>query len=50
MPNDLVQAAFAMTDGRMSDEQRGTFFKPAVAVGEGASAQEKLLGYAGRGP
>jgi uncharacterized protein (TIGR03086 family) len=50
MPDDLAQAAFAMLDGRLPDDQRGAFFKPATPVDEGASAQEKLLGYAGRGP
>jgi uncharacterized protein (TIGR03086 family) len=32
MPDDLAQAAFQMIDGRMTDEQRGRFFEPAVPV------------------
>jgi uncharacterized protein (TIGR03086 family) len=50
MPDDLAQSAFAMIDGRMPDDQRGTFFKPAVTVPDDASAQEKLLAYGGRSP
>jgi uncharacterized protein (TIGR03086 family) len=50
IPDDLAQAAFAMIDGRMTDDQRGTFFKPAVPVPDDASAQDKLLGYGGRHP
>jgi uncharacterized protein (TIGR03086 family) len=50
MPDDLAQAAFEMIDGRMTDEQRGRFFKPAVPVPRDARAQDKLLGYGGRQP
>jgi uncharacterized protein (TIGR03086 family) len=50
MPEDLAEAALAMVDGRMPDDQRGTFFKPAVPVAGDASAQARLLGYGGRQP
>ena len=50
MPDDLAQTAFTMINGRMTDEQRGTFFRSAVPVPDNASAQEKLLGYGGRQP
>jgi uncharacterized protein (TIGR03086 family) len=51
MPDDLAEAAFQMIDGRMAtDEQRGGFFAPEVKVPDDASAQEKLLAYAGRKP
>jgi uncharacterized protein (TIGR03086 family) len=50
MPDDLAQAAFQMIDGRLTDEQRGTAFKPAVTVRDDASAQDKLLAYGGRDP
>jgi uncharacterized protein (TIGR03086 family) len=50
MPDDLARAAFQMLDGRLTDEQRGDGFKPAVQVAEGAPAQEKLLAYVGREP
>jgi uncharacterized protein (TIGR03086 family) len=48
MPDDLADAAFAMIDGRMPDDQRGTFFKPAVPAADDAPAQQKLLAYGGR--
>jgi hypothetical protein len=50
MPDDLAEAAFAMLDGRLTDDRRGEAFKPAIDVGEDASAQEKLLAYTGRQP
>lgn len=50
MPEDLAETAFQMMDGRMTDEQRGSFFDPAVKVADDASAQDKLLGYVGRTP
>lgn len=50
MPEDLADAAFAMIDGRMPDDQRGTFFKPAVPVAGDAPPQDKLLAAGGRQP
>ena len=50
MPDDLAEAAFAMLDGRLTDDQRGSAFKAAVDVPDDASAQEKLLAYTGRQP
>ena len=50
MPEDLAGAAFAMIDGRLTDDNRGPGFKPAVAVPDDASAQDKLLAYTGRTP
>jgi uncharacterized protein (TIGR03086 family) len=50
MPTGLAEAAFKMIDGRLTDDQRGTMFKPAVPVPDSASAQDKLLGYGGRAP
>jgi uncharacterized protein (TIGR03086 family) len=50
MPEDLAGAAFAMIDGRLTEEIRGPGFKPAVAVPDDASAQDKLLAYTGRRP
>jgi hypothetical protein len=48
MPEDLAAAAFAALDGRMPDDQRGQFFKPAVPTSDDATPQERLLAYAGR--
>jgi uncharacterized protein (TIGR03086 family) len=50
MPEDLAQAAFAMIDGRLTDDQRGNGFKPAVTVPDDAPIQDKLLAYTGRQP
>jgi uncharacterized protein (TIGR03086 family) len=50
MPDDLAQAAFQMIDGRLTDEQRGVFFKPTVPVPDDARTQDRLLGYVGRQP
>ena len=50
MPDDLAQAAFAMVDGRLTPENRGTGFKPALDAPEAASAHDKLLAYTGRQP
>jgi len=50
MPAGLAQAAFDTIHGRFTDEQRKGVFKPEVAVGADASAQEKLLAYTGRDP
>lgn len=48
LPEDLAAAAFSMLDGRLTDDQRGDAFAPAVQVPDTASVQERLLGYTGR--
>jgi hypothetical protein len=50
MPEGLPEAAYEMVHGRFTDEQRKGLFKPEVAVGPDASAQDKLLAYTGRDP
>jgi uncharacterized protein (TIGR03086 family) len=50
MPDGLAEAAYDMIHGRFTDEQRKGVFKPEIAVGPDATAQEKLLAYVGRQP
>jgi uncharacterized protein (TIGR03086 family) len=50
MPAGLPEASYAMIHGRLTDDQRKGAFKPEVAVGPDASAQDKLLAYTGRDP
>jgi uncharacterized protein (TIGR03086 family) len=52
MPEDLAGLAMQLLDGRLTDDSRGPGknFGPAVAVAEGASVQDRLLGYCGRTP
>jgi uncharacterized protein (TIGR03086 family) len=50
MPADLAAAAWQMLEGRLTDESRGSMFKPAVPVADDASTQDKLLAYCGRTP
>jgi uncharacterized protein (TIGR03086 family) len=50
IPEDLAGAAFAMIDGKLTDERRGNGFKPAVEVSNDAPVQTKLLAYTGRQP
>jgi uncharacterized protein (TIGR03086 family) len=50
MPDGLPDAAYEMIDGRLTPEQRKGAFKPELAVGPDASAQDRLLGYTGRRP
>jgi uncharacterized protein (TIGR03086 family) len=50
MPEGLPESAFEIIHGRFTDEQRKGVFKPEVAIDSDASAQEKLLAYAGRNP
>jgi uncharacterized protein (TIGR03086 family) len=50
MPDGLPAAAYEVIHGRFTDEQRKGIFKPEVAVGANASAEEKLLAYTGRDP
>jgi len=50
MPPGLAEASYQAIHGKFTDEQRKGLFKPEVAVGADASAQDKLLGYTGRTP
>jgi uncharacterized protein (TIGR03086 family) len=50
LPPDLADAAFAMVEGRLGEENRGSAFKPAVQVADDARTQDKLLAYLGRNP
>jgi uncharacterized protein (TIGR03086 family) len=50
MPDGLAEAAYDMIHGRFTDEQRKGTFKPEIAVGPDATAQDKLLAYTGRMP
>jgi uncharacterized protein (TIGR03086 family) len=50
MPEGLPAAAYEMIHGRFTEDQRKGVFKPEVAVGSDASAQDKLLAYTGRDP
>lgn len=50
MPDDLAAAAFSMIDGRLTPEQRGQAFKPAIDVPASAPTQDRLVAYTGREP
>jgi uncharacterized protein (TIGR03086 family) len=50
MPDGLAVAAYDVIDGRLTADRRKNAFKPEIAVGPHASAQEKLLAYTGRNP
>jgi uncharacterized protein (TIGR03086 family) len=50
IPDDLAAAAFAVLDGRLTDDRRGSAFKSAIAVPDNASVQDRLLAYTGRQP
>ena len=50
MPSDLAEAAFANLDGKFPTDGSTPFFAKAVEVPADASAQDKLLGLAGRQP
>jgi hypothetical protein len=54
MADDLLdlyrRAAYGMIYGRFTDDQRRGVFKPAVAVADDASPQDKFLAYTGRDP
>jgi uncharacterized protein (TIGR03086 family) len=50
MPDGLADAAYSTIYGRFTDEQRPGIFKPAIAVPETASPQQKYLAYTGRNP
>lgn len=48
MPDGLAEAAYEAIHGRFTDEQRAGIFGPEQPVEDGASAQDRLLAYAGR--
>ena len=50
MPDGLPDAAYSMIHGRFTEDQRKGIFKPEIAVGSDASAQDRLLAYTGRDP
>jgi uncharacterized protein (TIGR03086 family) len=50
MPDGLAQEAYDVIHGRFTEEQRKGVFAPEVVVSDDASAQDKLLAYAGRDP
>jgi hypothetical protein len=43
MPAGLAEAAYQTIHGLFTDEQRKGVFKPAIAVADDASWQERLL-------
>ena len=43
-----LQLGGLIGDGRLTDDQRGNGFKPAIMVPDDAPVQDKLLGYVGR--
>ena len=50
MPEGLADVAYEHIHGRFTDEQRKGIFGPAIAIGDDASTQDKLLAYTGRDP
>src|SRR5580692_7567565 len=50
MPEGLPEQAFDIIYGQFTKEQRKGVFKPEIKMTSNASAQDKLLGYAGRDP
>ena len=50
MPEGLPEKAFDVIHGQFTAEQRKGVFKPEIVVASNASAQDKLLAYAGRDP
>lgn len=50
MPESLPEAAYETIHGKFTEEQRKGVFKPEVKLGAEASAQDRLLAYAGRDP
>jgi uncharacterized protein (TIGR03086 family) len=50
MPEGLPEQAFEIIHGLFTEEQRMGVFKPEIEVTADASAQQRLLAYAGRDP
>jgi uncharacterized protein (TIGR03086 family) len=50
MPPGLPEAAYDTIHGAFTEEQRKGVFKPEVDIDADASAQDRLLAYAGRDP
>jgi uncharacterized protein (TIGR03086 family) len=50
MPDGLPEVAYDMLSPRLTDEQRGSAFKPRIPIADDASAQERLLAFTGRQP
>lgn len=50
MPQGLAEAAYHMINGRLTDDQRKSAFKPEMQISAKAPAQDKLLAYSGRNP
>jgi len=50
MPAELAEAAYGVIHGAFTEDQREGVFAPEIAVPDTASAQERLLAYAGRDP
>jgi uncharacterized protein (TIGR03086 family) len=50
MPAGLADAAYDVIHGRFTEEQRKGVFKPELPLGDGATAQQRLLAYTGRQP
>jgi len=50
MPEGLADAAYALAYGNFTEESRQGVLQPEIVVAADASAQEKLLAYAGRDP
>ncbi len=50
MPDGLAEAAYAVIHGRFTAENRVGIFDPELTAPDGASAQDRLLAYAGRSP
>jgi uncharacterized protein (TIGR03086 family) len=50
MPQGLAERAFEIIHSQFTEGQRKGIFKPAITVASNASAQDRLLAFAGRDP
>ena len=50
MPDGLAEAAYKIVHVRLTNEERQGVFGPEVAISQGVSGQDRLLGYTGRNP